>query len=93
MTTRTRRGFRYAFERANGHRCHHPACGRLVPPSLLACGPHWRALPAELQREIWRTYRKGQEIDKRPSAEYLAAAEACIAFWIEQDGLQGVLPL
>jgi hypothetical protein len=28
-------------------------------------------LPRDLQREVWRAYRPGQEVDKRPSAEYL----------------------
>lgn len=31
-----------------------------------------------LQRAVWATYRPGQEVDKRPSAEYLEAARAAI---------------
>lgn len=41
---------------------------------MWGCKLHWFALPREIRREIWRTYRKGQEIDKNPSADYIAAA-------------------
>lgn len=60
------------------HRCHAEDCNVEVAPSLLMCPRHWRMVPADLQGAVWRTYRKGQEIDKRPSAEYLAAATAAI---------------
>jgi hypothetical protein len=35
-------------------------------------------VPSDIKREIWRTYRPGQEIDKRPSAEYMAAQRRAI---------------
>lgn len=38
------------------------------------CYPHWVMIPADLRRLIWRHYRKGQEVDKNPSAEYLEVA-------------------
>lgn len=76
-----RRGYRYPFKRESGHRCHKRTCDRFVPASMLACKPHWYELPQELRTEIWRTYRKGQEVDKRPSAEYLEAARRCQEFW------------
>jgi hypothetical protein len=53
------------------HMCHARRCGRVVLPRLLMCLRHWRMLPRDLQREVWRAYRPGQEVDKRPSAEYL----------------------
>ena len=31
-------------------------------------------LPKELRDRVWRAYRPGQEIDKRPSAVYLRVA-------------------
>lgn len=65
----------------NAHLCHHPDCRREVEPRYLACRPHWFALTSELRARILATYRAGQEIDKRPSAEYLAAFDACVAFW------------
>jgi hypothetical protein len=44
------------------------------------CKKHWFSLPMALRKEIWRTYRPGQELDKRPSPEYLAASEATTAY-------------
>jgi hypothetical protein len=49
------------------HTCHAHACFRKVPPAMLFCGAHWRRLPQPAQAVIWREYRNGQEIDKRPS--------------------------
>lgn len=59
----------------SAHTCHWPNCGTPVPPKMWGCSKHWFRLPAKLRAEIWRTYRPGQEIDKNPSAEYLAAAK------------------
>jgi hypothetical protein len=56
------------------HTCHWPGCGVEVPPKLWGCKSHWFKLPKQLRDKIWATYRSGQEIDKNPSAEYLAAA-------------------
>jgi hypothetical protein len=42
------------------------------------CLSHWRLVPKDLQRQVWLTYRKGQELDKSPSRKYLAAADAAI---------------
>lgn len=36
------------------------------------CYPHWTMVPADLRRLIWRHY---QEVDKKPSIEYLEAAK------------------
>jgi len=35
------------------------------------CGKHWRMVPRAIQLRVWQHYRSGQEIDKKPSAEYL----------------------
>ena len=69
------------------HHCHWPGCGVLVPPAKWGCRSHWYALPKDLRGRIWRAYRPGQEQDKRPSAEYLAAARAV------QDWIAGRQPL
>lgn len=71
---------RRAAEGASGmtHRCHWPDCAAEVPPALFMCRPHWVSLPKPMRQEIWRTYRRGQEISKTPSAEYLAAARAAL---------------
>lgn len=65
------------------HTCHWKGCGKIVPASLWGCARHWYMLPVALREEIRRTYRPGQEIDKRPSAEYIAAAIA-VRDWIAQ---------
>jgi hypothetical protein len=42
--------------------------------------------PKHLQKEIWRTYRRGQEIDKQPSAEYMEAQRAAIEAVAQLEG-------
>lgn len=66
------------------HLCHHPTCERPVPPEMLACKPHWFMLPDELRRQIWRTYRPGQEKDKRPSREYIDSFKQAEDYWNQQ---------
>lgn len=61
------------------HTCHAEGCTRVVPPRLLMCPRHWAMVPPALQAGVWRHYRTGQEIDKRPTREYLDAAHAAIA--------------
>lgn len=56
------------------HFCHARYCGKPVRPDLFMCYTHWTLVPADLRRLIWRHYRKGQEVDKNPSAEYLDVA-------------------
>lgn len=67
------------------HRCHHPTCERPVPPSMLACKPHWFSLPKALRDRIWATYRRGQEVSKDPSDDYMEAFEACQEFWRSKE--------
>lgn len=61
------------------HHCHVPGCSADVPPRMLMCGRHWRRVPVPLQRAVWAAYRSGQEVDKRPSAAWLEAADKAIA--------------
>jgi hypothetical protein len=67
------------------HHCHWPGCTVEVPPKLWGCKKHWYSLPAELRAAIWREYRPGQEIDKRPSQAYLDVADA-VEKWIRGGG-------
>ena len=73
------------------HKCHWPECQKEVPPKMFMCLPHWRRVPKVLQTKIWSAYRPGQEVDKRPSAEYLAVV-TLVFRWIagkvtiEKDG-------
>lgn len=55
------------------HVCHAEGCRRIVDPKLLMCARHWRMVPKDLQREVWRTYVPGQETRKDPTDAYLAA--------------------
>lgn len=67
------------------HTCHWPGCDKRVPPKLWGCRLHWYALPKDLRDRIWQTYRPGQEIDKRPSTEYIAVAKD-VQNWIIANG-------
>jgi hypothetical protein len=49
---------------------------------MWGCREHWFKLPKTLRDSIWQEYRPGQEIDKKPSARYIAVA-ALVRGWIE----------
>ena len=61
------------------HTCHAIGCKAPCRPDMLLCYPHWKAVPAKLQRRVWDTYRNGQCDDKRPSEAWHEAADAAIA--------------
>lgn len=63
------------------HTCHWPDCTKPVPPRMWGCREHWFKLPKHLRDAIWKEYRPGQEIDKKPSVRYLAVA-ALVQGWI-----------
>lgn len=65
-------------EETAGHHCHARGCKTKVPPEMLMCGKHWRAVPRALQLEVWKHYRKGQCDDMEVTTEYLNAADAAI---------------
>jgi hypothetical protein len=58
------------------HKCHHPDCDKSVNPSMWGCNEHWQQVPIELRTNLKKAYRIGQEVDKRPSRDYLTAAYA-----------------
>lgn len=60
------------------HQCHAFKCSREVPPKMFMCFKHWKMLPRVFQNDIWKNYRPGQEVDKRPSSEYLKAAQRAV---------------
>lgn len=68
------------------HRCHAIGCEKPVPPKMLMCLKHWRMVPAENQRNIWATYRPGQESDKGPSLLYLVNQRLACAAVAEKEG-------
>lgn len=65
------------------HTCHWPGCEVPVPPAMWGCKPHWFSLPKPLRARIWATYRRGQEITRDPSSEYIAAA-LDVQTWIRE---------
>lgn len=69
------------------HVCHAKKCTTPVPPKMLMCKQHWYMVPKALRDRVWATYRKGQEIDKLPSYEYLDAANAAVRSVAEQEGI------
>lgn len=73
------------------HTCHWPGCATLVSPAVWGCRGHWYMLPKEIRDAIWGAYRAGQELDKCPSTEYLAAARAAQK-WIVTQGGQNEVP-
>jgi len=60
------------------HTCHAHGCGTPVPPAMFMCRSHWYALRAPMRAAVWREYRRGQEVDKRPSARYLAVQQRAV---------------
>lgn len=61
------------------HTCHAHGCDKPVPTKMFACRRHWFALRKPLRDAIWREYRPGQEVDKRPSLRYLAVQQRAVA--------------
>ncbi len=62
------------------HTCHAIGCKIETGPAMFMCRRHWFYLLPKMRNEIWRTYRPGQEKDKRPSREYCKAAKACLLY-------------
>ena len=67
------------------HTCHWPGCLNEVPPAMWGCRRHWFRLPSHLRARIWQAYRPGQEIDKTPSAAYIAVAVEVRKWCLEQE--------
>jgi hypothetical protein len=57
------------------HRCPARRCPREVPDHLLACGTHWRLVPAPLARAVYAAYDHGDGIG---TPELTAAQSAAI---------------
>lgn len=58
--------------------CPIQTCGVSIPRSMLMCRNHWYRVPYPLRREVFRTYRRGQELTGNPSSEYVEAMTAAI---------------
>ena len=68
------------------HHCHAVGCEVAVPPKMHMCLKHWRMVPRAVQDLIWKHYRPGQEIDKRPTTEYLCTAFVSISCVALKEG-------
>lgn len=71
---------------AEPHSCHATGCKKAVRPALLMCLPHWRMVPKDIQKLVWKNYRPGQEVDKRPTREYLEVMKRAIRAVEEAEG-------
>lgn len=68
------------------HTCHWAGCEKQVPPAMWGCNTHWYKLPMQLRRDIWATYRPGQEVTMAPSAAYVDVAKK-VQSWIATSGI------
>jgi hypothetical protein len=68
------------------HACHAVGCDVAVPPKMLFCLRHWRMVPRELQRRVWRAYVPGQEIRKDPTDEYIEVQREVVAYVARLEG-------
>src|SRR5271163_2281815 len=68
------------------HHCHAVACETPVPPKMHMCLKHWCMVPKLVQDLIWHHYREGQEVDKKPSVEYIAMAFASVSCVAMKEG-------
>lgn len=75
------------------HTCHAAKCPVQVPPRMFACRVHWSRVPKAIQTLIWRYYREGQEVDKRPSTAYLAVQQLAVAYLALFDGERAREPI
>jgi hypothetical protein len=46
------------------HSCAVPGCYLSVPFNQLCCKPHWKMIPAGLQRDVWGAWRAQQAARK-----------------------------
>ncbi|AFW96153.1 hypothetical protein ANA_C13491 [Anabaena sp. 90] len=67
------------------HYCHLPSCCMKVKPQYLMCSSYWKLVPAYLQALVYKNYRQGQEIDKKPSQEYLRVSQLAIQHVIDTN--------
>ena len=75
--------------RSSEHCCHLPDCEEVIAPKFLMCAKHWKLVPKELQQDVYRFYRAGQEKTKNPSKNYLQAARKAILAVEEKLALRG----
>lgn len=78
------------------HCCHVPGCDVTVPPRLLMCRMHWRMVPADRQKAVWRHFNPRQCADgprDRPTEAWFNAADAAIESVLNALGLELLVQL
>jgi hypothetical protein len=58
--------------------CRVPGCFNTIRPSMLMCLPHWKRVPEDLRRAVYRTWRARKAFG-HPPALVDAHLEACAA--------------
>lgn len=52
------------------------------------CLPHWRMVPKDMQDAVWANYKRGQEVRKDPTEEYLDITRMARLHVAEHEGLE-----
>lgn len=64
------------------HKCACDGCKKQIARRLLMCLPHWRMVPAALQRGVWTTFREwnrtGASANRRAYIEAVHRAIAAV---------------
>jgi hypothetical protein len=63
-----------AIRGADDHRCPVGDCKRRVPAHQLMCARHWRLVPRDIQRVVYRAWRRGRGAGTAAHQEAMAAA-------------------
>lgn len=79
------RAVRTLPQEINGHHCHAYKCQTRTQPKKFMCALHWSILSKALQDRLVAEYRPGQEIDKRPSTNYMLVAHECIRYICKRE--------
>ena len=70
------------------HTCHAIRCTTEVPPKMFMCLKHWRMVPKSMQDEVWANYRRGQEVRKDPTENYLDVTKRVRLYVAEREGVE-----
>lgn len=71
--------------RADVHKCAAEGCDFQTPRHLLMCNPHWKLVPAPLQRQVWAKFRNLRQGIEAVKAYRLAVDLAVKAVKLKED--------
>jgi hypothetical protein len=79
------------------HECPAEGCNAHVTDSMLACGRHWRLVPQDLQRRVYRAWRCGTGAGTAAHiaaiTDAVAAMNATLRARREANAAGGTIPL